>query len=97
VKGVYVGRNMQDVQKLARLIVSESDDVIVLFVVENENRLQFVAAKGYAVGTSMKKASEVALPAINGKGGGKDAFVQGGGERTMTGNELLDKMVDSFH
>ncbi|MBS4218567.1 alanyl-tRNA editing protein [Bacillus sp. FJAT-49711] len=96
VKGVYFGRNMQDVQKLARLIVSEDDDVIVLFVVENENRLQFVAAKGSAVGTSMKKASEVALSAINGKGGGKDAFVQGGGERTMTGNELLDKMVVSF-
>ncbi|MBS4201012.1 alanyl-tRNA editing protein [Bacillus sp. FJAT-49732] len=94
VKDVFYERNMQDVQKLARLIVSMDDEVIALFVVETENRLQFVAAKGTAIGTSMKKVSEVALLAINGKGGGKDEFVQGGGERTMTGKELLNRMAE---
>jgi len=94
VKQVFTGRTMQEIQSLARMIVGLDDNVIALLVLENENRLQYVAAKGSNVNMSMKQISDTARSVINGKGGGKDDFVQGGGERTMTAEELLDKMVE---
>ncbi|MBW8350076.1 alanyl-tRNA editing protein [Bacillus sp. IITD106] len=94
VKQVFTGRTMQEIQSLARMIVGLDDNVIALLVLENENRLQYVAAKGSNVSMSMKQISDTARSVINGKGGGKDDFVQGGGERTMTAEELLDKMVE---
>ncbi|MBS4204460.1 alanyl-tRNA editing protein [Bacillus sp. FJAT-49754] len=97
VKAVFKGRTVKELQKLARLLVAEADDVIVLLVAETEDRLQFVAARGAAVEMSMKQVSASALLAINGKGGGNDAFVQGGGERTMAGEELMNKMLVSFN
>ena len=56
--------------------------------------LQFVAARGASVETSMKLVSSAALPLINGKGGGNDAFVQGGGERLVAAEELVQAMID---
>ena len=93
IKAVFTGRTIQQLQKLARLLVTESDEIIVLLVAENEDLLQFVAARGASVETSMKQFLNVALPMINGKGGGSDAFVQGGGERTVTTEELLQAML----
>ena len=92
IKAVFTGRTVQQLQQLARLLVAESDDVIALLIAENEDRLQFVAARGTSVETSMKQISTAALPIINGKGGGSNAFVQGGGERTVTAEELLQTM-----
>jgi len=92
----FTDRTVQELQKLARLIVAEDDSVIVFFIAESENRLQFVAAKGASVGLSMKLVSATVLPPINGKGGGNDAFVQGGGERTMTAEELLNLMENTI-
>lgn len=97
VMAVFSERTVQELQKLARLLVAEKDDVIVLLTAENEDRLQFVAARGAAVETNMKQVSAAALSVINGKGGGNDGFVQGGGERLVTGEELLDIMLKSFH
>ncbi|WP_124069023.1 alanyl-tRNA editing protein [Filibacter tadaridae] len=94
VKAVFANRPVQSLQKLARLLVAEDDEIIVLFVAENEDQLQFVAARGASVETSMKQISSATLPLINGKGGGSDAFVQGGGERAVTANELLQVMVE---
>lgn len=96
VKVVYENRSVQELQKLARLLVGESDELIVLLVAENEDRLQFVAARGASVEASMKLVSSAALPLINGKGGGNDAFVQGGGERKISANEVLQVMDDSL-
>jgi alanyl-tRNA synthetase len=93
VKALFANRTVQELQKLARLLVAEADDVIVLLVAENEEKLQFVAARGATVETSMKQASSAALPLINGKGGGNDAFVQGGGERAVEAEELLRVMT----
>ena len=91
VKAIFSGRTVQELQKLARLLVAEDDEVIVLLVAENENRLQFVAARGASVKLSMKQVSSAALPLINGKGGGSDAFVQGGGEPLVTSDVLLKR------
>ncbi|MBO1910630.1 alanyl-tRNA editing protein, partial [Microvirga sp. 3-52] len=42
VKAVYSGRTVQELQKMARLLVAEAEDTAVLLVAENEDRLQFV-------------------------------------------------------
>ena len=95
VKALFTDRTVQQLQKLARLLVAEADDITVLLVAENEDRLQFVAARGASIEISMKHVSSVALPFINGKGGGNDAFVQGGGERIISAEELLTLMEGS--
>ncbi|HEX5564862.1 MAG TPA: DHHA1 domain-containing protein [Sporosarcina sp.] len=92
VKASFTNRTVQELQKLAKLIIAEDDSAIALLVAENEDRLQFVAARGASSGTSMRLVSTSVLPLLNGKGGGNDAFVQGGGERTMAADELLNVM-----
>ncbi|MDN4606284.1 alanyl-tRNA editing protein [Sporosarcina highlanderae] len=94
IKAAFSDRTVQELQKLARMLVTDDDSIIALLVAENEEKLQFVAARGAAVWTSMKEVSSAVLPLINGKGGGNDAFVQGGGERSMAGEEFLGKMVE---
>ncbi len=96
VKAVYSGRTVQQLQKMARLLVTEAEDTVVLLVAENEDRLQFVAARGALAEKSMKQVSTAALPLIDGKGGGSDAIVQGGGQRSVAGTELLRVMEDSL-
>ncbi|WP_432363135.1 alanyl-tRNA editing protein [Sporosarcina sp. UB5] len=96
VRASFTDRTVQELQKLARMIVAEDDSVIALLVAENEGRLQFVAGRGASVGTSMKLVTAAVLPHLNGKGGGNDAFVQGGGERTMTAEELLNVMENAI-
>ena len=75
--------------------MAEADDVIVLLVAENDNRLQFVAAQGASVKTSIKQVATTVLPLINGKGGGNDAFVQGGGESLPIRGAVADLIEDS--
>ncbi len=96
VKGSFTERTVQELQKLARMIVAEDNSVIVFLAAENEDRLQFVAARGASISPSMKLVSAVVLPHLNGKGGGNDAFVQGGGERKMAAEELLNVMVNTI-
>lgn len=88
----FENRSIQTLQKLGRFITEQNEQAIVLLTAENEDKLQFIAARGKAVETSMKAISQAVLPVINGKGGGSDAQVQGGGERTMTAAELLAHM-----
>ena len=94
VKAIFIGRTVQQLQKIARLLVAETDETIILLVAENENRLQFVAARGASVEISMKQVSSAVLPIINGKGGGSDAFVQGGGELKVNAEVLLQAMEE---
>ncbi|WP_318614735.1 alanyl-tRNA editing protein [Sporosarcina sp. YIM B06819] len=94
VKAVFTGRTVQQLQKLAKLLVTDNEDIIALLVADNEGRLQFVAARGASIATSMKQVSAAALPLINGKGGGSDAFVQGGGEQLVTAEKLVHAMFN---
>lgn len=89
VTAAFHQRTMQELQKIARLIVSEQSDAMTLLVSENEGKLQFVAAKGKNVTKSMKDIAAKALPLINGKGGGSDQMVQGGGDCMISKEELL--------
>ncbi|MCG3086555.1 alanyl-tRNA editing protein [Sporosarcina cyprini] len=95
IKAAFTNRTIQELQKLARLIAQEDECAIVFLVAKNDTKLQFVAARGSAVSISMKQVAADVLPLLNGKGGGSDAFVQGGGDRTMLADELLEAMERS--
>lgn len=89
---IFENRSIQSLQKLARFITQQNPQAIALLVATNEDKLQFVAARGNEQATSMKDISAVALPLINGKGGGNDALVQGGGEKAISAEALLETM-----
>ncbi|QSB11900.1 alanyl-tRNA editing protein [Lysinibacillus fusiformis] len=95
VTAAFNQRTMQELQKIARIIVTEQKDVITLLVSENVDKLQFVAARGTNVSKSMKDIAQKALPLINGKGGGSDQMVQGGGDCTISKEALLAAMQDA--
>jgi alanyl-tRNA synthetase len=94
VSGVFQNRSIQELQKLARMIIEEDEETIVLFVSQNENRLQLVGARGTSENASMKKVIGNALSIINGKGGGSDSFAQGGGEAIITGEQMLQHLLE---
>jgi alanyl-tRNA synthetase len=89
----FIGRTIQELQKLARLIISKEPIANVFFVSENEGRLQVVGARGQAASQNMKLLMADALKLINGKGGGNEAFAQGGGEALLSGEELLENLL----
>ena len=82
-------------RKLARIITAEDETAIVYFVSQTENRLQVVCARGASGTKSMKKVIAKGLPLINGKGGGNDSFAQGGGEALMSGEQMLQHILET--
>lgn len=97
VSKVFQKRSIQEMQKLARIITSREDRVLVLFVNEADEKLQFVCARGLAISISMKQMADTLIPLINGKGGGNDSFAQGGGEAVFTGEQLLKKTLEKLN
>lgn len=91
----FQNRTVQELQKLARIIIAEDEETIVLLVSQNENRLQLVCARGLAANVSMKSLLGNALTIIKGKGGGSDSFAQGGGEAIVSGEQMLQYLVES--
>ncbi|MEH7076394.1 alanyl-tRNA editing protein [Neobacillus drentensis] len=91
---VFRDRSIQELQKLARIITMEDETARVFFVSQNDSRLQLVCARGQAGTESMKKIIANALPLINGKGGGNDSFAQGGGEALMSGEQMLQQLLE---
>lgn len=88
----YENRTIQELQKLARFITTENAEAIAFLVADNGDKLQFVAARGANATMSMKNISTKVLPVINGKGGGNNALVQGGGEKIISPGDLLEEM-----
>ena len=90
-------RSMQELQKLAKLVIQETPNSICILVSNNEDKLQFVAAKGSEVSQSMKELVAQVLPHINGKGGGNEQMAQGGGVKMLTSEQLIEKAVSYIH
>ncbi|PLR86467.1 alanyl-tRNA editing protein [Bacillus sp. V33-4] len=91
---VYQNRTIQELQMLARLLTAEKDELTILLVTENDSRLQLVCARGSQETANMKQIIADVLPIIAGKGGGNEALAQGGGEALVSGQELLDILLD---
>jgi alanyl-tRNA synthetase len=94
INGIYQERSIQELQKLARLIAGQSENGAVILVNETEDKLQFVCARGQLSEINMKELAAALLNKINGKGGGSPQFAQGGGEKLMSGEMLLDQAVE---
>ncbi|MDP4105702.1 MAG: DHHA1 domain-containing protein [Bacillota bacterium] len=90
---VFNGKTIQELQKLARQIISKDPLANVLFVSENDGKLQVVGARGQTASQNMKLLIADALKLINGRGGGNETFAQGGGEALMAGGKLLENIV----
>jgi alanyl-tRNA synthetase len=90
---VFNGRTIQELQKLARQIISKDQLSNVLFISENDGRLQVVGARGQNASQNMKFLIADALKLINGRGGGNETFAQGGGEAHIPGEKLLENLL----
>ncbi|MBT2660471.1 alanyl-tRNA editing protein [Bacillus sp. ISL-45] len=90
---VFQNKNIQELQNLARMLVSDAEDKIILLASENEEKLQFVFAKGKNAEGNLKEWSKQALSIIDGKGGGNETIVQGGG-RLISGEEFIRKVTE---
>lgn len=88
----FENRSIQQLQKLAKMVTVANPSAIVYLVADNGDKLQFVAVRGADTTASMKDVAARALPVINGKGGGSAQAVQGGGEKVVTAQELLNVM-----
>ncbi|WP_371018416.1 alanyl-tRNA editing protein [Pseudalkalibacillus sp. JSM 102089] len=84
---------MKELQKLAKMVLKEDPHVIVFFISEGEDKLQIVCGRGEALSYDMNFSLKEVLPFINGKGGGKKDFAQGGGEPVRSAEELLIELV----
>ena len=93
ITSTFQNRSIQELQKLAKMVVAELPEATCLLVSENDSKLQLVAAKGNAVEQSMKVLMANILPFINGKGGGSEALAQGGGEKLLTSEQLIEKAI----
>lgn len=96
IKKAYSDRSIQELQKIAQHIVAKREETIVLLVVQNDQKLQLVAAKGSSPSVNLREVAQKVFPLINGKGGGKESFVQGGGEAVMSKEELLETLVNQL-
>jgi alanyl-tRNA synthetase len=92
IERVFQQRPIQQLQKLARLIVTETTNSQLIFIAENDGLLQVVLASGTDNQANMKQLIAQILPLINGKGGGSESFAQGGGTTDLTGEQLLEQI-----
>lgn len=89
----FQNRSIQTLQNLAKEVVVSSPETICILVSDNEHKLQIIAAKGDMVEKSMKELIVNVLPYINGKGGGNEKMAQGGGENTLSSEQLIEKAL----
>ncbi|WLR59281.1 DHHA1 domain-containing protein [Guptibacillus hwajinpoensis] len=84
---------MKELQKLAKMVLKEDPHVIVFLISEAEDKLQIVCGRGEALSYDMNLSLKEVLPFINGRGGGKKDFAQGGGEPIRSAEEVLIELV----
>ncbi|MGM7719986.1 alanyl-tRNA editing protein [Metabacillus sp. Hm71] len=90
IKSIFKNRPISEIQPLARMITAKNNASVVLFVAENESKLQLVCSSNQAL--NMNQLVKKVLPMINGKGGGNESFAQGGGDKIVTGEHLLKEL-----
>ncbi|MDQ0232025.1 alanyl-tRNA synthetase [Metabacillus malikii] len=93
IKAIIKNGTISELQQMARTIQAMADNTIMLFINEQEDKLQMVLAKTDDIENDMNQLIKQLLPLINGKGGGNKALAQGGGEKIMTATELMGQVV----
>ncbi|WLR49419.1 DHHA1 domain-containing protein [Halobacillus litoralis] len=85
IQRVFNNRPIKTLQSLGKAIIEEAPEAYVILISEQEEQLQFVLARGDHIDRNMNHVAKQAMPLIEGKGGGKPNFVQGGGKRLIDG------------
>ncbi|MGP4109250.1 alanyl-tRNA editing protein [Virgibacillus sp. L01] len=93
-KAVFHDRSMQELQQLARRIAAKSDGILVLLINQKADKLQLICSRSNDLMINMNDFVKNVLPIINGKGGGSDSVAQGGGDRTISAEELMDELIN---
>lgn len=93
IKAIFKDRPITELQQMARTITMKASDAIVLFINETEQKLQAVCAKGNEASHNMNQLIKQVLPKVNGKGGGNDSFAQGGGDKVLSPEQLMEELA----
>lgn len=93
-KAIFQNRAMPEIQQLAELTTTKTDDMLVFLINEKDAKLQVVCAKSDNLDLNMNKLIKSVLPVINGKGGGNELIAQGGGKRIISPDELINEMIN---
>jgi alanyl-tRNA synthetase len=92
VTGVFAGRPMQELQRLAQHISALSPSSVSLLAASGE-KTQLVFARGADVTVPMNELLKDVLAQIDGKGGGNPSIAQGGGSGSRSGEELIEQAL----
>jgi alanyl-tRNA synthetase len=85
----FADRPVQELQKLSQMISESAPAAIQLFVT-GKDRFQLLFACGSDILLPMNELLKETVKLINGKGGGNVRTAQGGGEKLVSAEELLD-------
>ncbi|WP_044641627.1 serine-tRNA(Ala) deacylase AlaX [Risungbinella massiliensis] len=93
VKAIFLNRPIVEVQQLAKTITMKTNDILVVFINENETKLQLVCTRSNELNINMNQLVKGILPIINGKGGGNTSFAQGGGDKIVSAERLMEELM----
>ncbi|MBU7591760.1 alanyl-tRNA editing protein [Metabacillus halosaccharovorans] len=96
VKEVFQDRPIDDLQNLAKDLVTNRSNLIVTLICKQRDNIQIVCARTDDVDINLNKVIKAVLPLIHGKGGGRPSFVQGGGESVLTSDELMKILIETI-
>lgn len=89
---IFQDRTLSELQTLARDLITYPD-VIVMFITEHQEKLQLVCARSENTNINVNSVLKEVLSLINGKGGGKPFFVQGGGDRLLPPDQVMEELM----
>ena len=92
IQRVFQDRPIKTLQSLGKAIIDQAPEAYLILVSEQENQLQFVLARGVDIDRNMNEVAKQAMTLIEGKGGGKPNFVQGGGKKVMDGDGFANQV-----
>lgn len=96
VQASFADKDLQELQIIARCVLTIDPKVIVIFVSEINGKLQFVCQREKS-DINVKNLVQSILPVINGRGGGNEKQAQGGGEaKTITSEALLTMLLNQL-
>ncbi|MGP4060531.1 alanyl-tRNA editing protein [Halobacillus sp. H74] len=92
IQRVFKDYPIKTLQSLGKVIIEEAPDAYLIFISEQNDQLQFVLAHGTDINRNMNDVAKQILPLIEGKGGGKPNFVQGGGKKFIDGQDFAERV-----
>jgi len=93
IKTIFKNRPVHVLQNLAKELVINSTNLIVVFISEQPDKIQIVCTRTEEIDVNLNQVLKEVLPSIHGKGGGRPSFVQGGGEKVITPEEVMKLLV----